>query len=218
MTYRDELEAAQAKVAALEEQLRATQAEVQTTKELLEAHAQRLAPEVRTSAKVPRIAAVAAALVVLGLAFVGALVAQVRSVPQHGAQRPPPPAPQPPHATPPMVSHEPSFEAAPSPPPPDPARGACAAVARCYAQANVNGRVSGTVRVVFNAKGEAMAATYTNGAAPASVRACLVQDGKAATLETYTGTGGTRTCTYQGEVFGGSSQLFQSSTFTPNPP
>lgn len=195
MTYRDDLEAAQHHIQVLEEKLARVEAEKEAA----------LAP--RRRARNRSLVLLAALGVLMAAGLTGALLLRSR-----GAAAPPPSIVFTPKNAEPMAADQPSRPAAPPPAKPDWARGACKPVVGCYVQSHYDGRVDGLLTVTVGADGRASKATYAGSASPA-VRKCLTEAGKATVLEGYEGLGGKLTCKYQGEVFGGSSQLFSSSDF-----
>jgi hypothetical protein len=199
MTYRDDLEAAQHHIGVLEEKLRRAEAEKEAA----------LAPRRRARNRSLLVWLTAAAVVVVGGAIVSTALLVLRS-----RAVPPPPSPiafTPKNADP-TAAEEAPRAVKPPPAKPDWSRGACKPVVGCYVQSHYDGRVDGLLTVTIGADGHASKAAYTGSASPA-VRKCLVEAGKGTAFEGYEGAGGKLTCKYQGEVFGGSSQLFSSSDF-----
>ncbi len=196
MTYRDELEAAQHHIQVLEEKLQRAEAEKQAA----------LAPRRRQQRQ--HLVGWLAALSVLAA---GGIVSSVIVLRSRGAPPPPPLVLTPKNADPTGAEDAPRA-AKPPPAKPDWGRGACKPVVGCYVQSHYDGRVDGLLTVTMGADGQARKAVYTGSASPA-VRKCLTDAGNATAFEGYEGAGGKLTCKYQGEVFGGSSQLFSSSDF-----
>lgn len=196
MTYRDELEAAQHHIQVLEEKLARAEAEKEAA----------LAPRRRARNRY-LVTSLAAVAVLVGGGVLTTVLFVVRS-----GERPPPPVVSTPKNAEPMVASEAPRAAAPPPAKPDWRSGACKPVVRCYVESHYDGRVDGLLTVTVGADGRATKAVYAGSASPA-VRKCLTDAGKATAFEGYEGPGGKLTCKYQGEVFGGSSQLFSSSDF-----
>ncbi len=197
MGYRDELEAAQHHIQVLEEKLARAEAEKEAA----------LAPRRRMRNRT-LVVSLAAVGVLLATGVLSALLLRSRR-----AEAPPPtPVAFTPKNAEPLAADQAPRPAAPPPAKPDWGRGACKPVVGCYVQSHYDGRVDGLLTVIVGADGRASKATYVGSASPA-VRKCLTEAGKATAFEGYEGPGGKLTCKYQGEVFGGSSQLFQSSDF-----
>lgn len=198
MTYRDDLEAAQHHIGVLEEKLRRAEAEKEAA----------LAPRRRQRNR-QILVWLAALAVLVGGGILSAIVIVVRS-----RAVPPPPSPiafTPKNADP-TAAEEAPRAVKPPPAKPNWSRGACKPVVGCYVQNHYDGRVDGLLTVTIGADGHASKAVYAGSASPA-VRKCLTDAGKATAFDGYEGAGGKLTCKYQGEVFGGSSQLFSSSDF-----
>jgi hypothetical protein len=87
---------------------------------------------------------------------------------------------------------------------------ACRLMKPCYMKFNAFGQVGGKILVKINDQGAAVTTTF-EGKAPAPVKDCIVQRGKAIVVPQLRGSPGTLSCSYSGTLMQGGMEMMSTS-------